>query len=239
MVIREVYDAFKELFYSWYATTYEFIFGERNKKHTLYIKIVLFTVVLFVVAGKVFFLHRWYVGYREQGAQKTLAQSLKEYYKAAQTGSPEDWGAVEALFKLGYEQHANSYIAPYFLAYQADALIYQHKLYDALPVLEQMLALLPEKSPLFFLFKIKYAQVHIDIPQYTQTGLQELTELARNDKNPHRDTALFYLGNYYWVHDQTQEAKKVWQELVDSQWQQQMSPSPWIQDVQSKLKQMS
>src|SRR5438093_4527265 len=102
-----------------------------------------------------------------------------------------------------------------------------------------MLALFSEKSSLFFLFKLKYAQVRIDIPQYKQSGLQELTELARNEKNPYRDAALFYLGNYYWVHDQMQEAKKVWQELVDSQWQQQVSPSPWIAQVQSKLKQIS
>lgn len=239
MVIREVYDAFKELFYSGYQTGYEFVFRERKQRHTIYLKVAFFTLIIGVIALKSFFLYRWYVNYREQGAQKTLAQSLKEYYKATKTGSLEDWNSVEALFKLGYEQHANSYIAPYFLAYQADALIHQHKLYDALPVLEQMLTVLPEKSSLFFLFKLKYAQVHIDIPQYKQTGLQELTELARNAHNPYRDEALFYLGNYYWVHDQTEEAKKVWQELVDSQWQQPTKPSPWIQEVQSKLKQIS
>jgi hypothetical protein len=239
MVFREVYDAFKDLFYSWYETGYELVLGERKKQQVLYIKIALFSIALLIVAAKAFFLYHWYVEYREQSAQKMLAQSLKEYYKAAKTNSVEDWDAVAALCKVGYEQHANSYIAPYFLAYQAEALIQQHKLKDALPVLEQVFLIMSEKSPLFFLFKLKYALVHLDIPQYTQTGLQELIELARNEKNPYHDTALFYLGNYYWVQDQMQEAKKVWQELIDTHWQQHMNPSPWVGLVQEKLKQIS
>ena len=57
---------------------------------------------------------------------------------------------------------------------------------------------------------------------FQQKGLQELVSLAREENNPYKDMALFYLGRYYWAKNQIDEAKKAWQELEDSSWMDQI-----------------
>ena len=62
--------------------------------------------------------------------------------------------------------------------------------------------------------------------------------LAQNKDNMFRDSAQYYLGRYYWAHNQIDDARAVWQQLVDEQRDEKMAPSPWVNQVQEQLELM-
>src|SRR5437868_10788485 len=82
---------------------------------------IVLCVVLALGAGS-FGAYKWVVASREQRAQKFFAECVEEYNRviAQQSGA---WEEVEKAFAAGYEKHGSSSIAPYFLAFQADALV--------------------------------------------------------------------------------------------------------------------
>src|SRR5207244_3366268 len=92
---------------------------------------------------------------------RVLITYIDEYYKAQQT-SGSDWAMVESLFQAGAQAHSRSYLYPYFLLFQADALLKQDKKIDALGVMEKALAAASVKDPLQPLLKLKSALIKID-----------------------------------------------------------------------------
>ena len=205
-----------------------------------YTREVFIGIALLGILGLSFLTYRWYVTYREQAAQKVFAEYMIAYNQAMQSGSEQDWARAEVLLKLGYDRHARSYIAPYFLAFQAQALIQQGKKQEALAAMNAMVAAASAKSPVFNLFKTKRALMMLDAEDESmqQQGLEELMQLGREAKNIYNDMALFYLGRYYWALDKIDEARTIWQELVDGQWHEQLAPSPWVQEAKQKLNQI-
>ena len=200
-------------------------------------------VLLIGVAGACsYFGYRWYVVSREQKAQVQLADHLQEYQRAVvsseKTGSKDELLQLESLFATDYDQHKKSAIAPLFFSFQADAQVKQGKYTQAIDTLQSAINALPEKSPLIVLFKTKRALVQLDNQDdaMQQLGLRELVQLARDKDNHFSDIALFYLGRYYWAHDKIDDAKKAWQELVDTPAYTQQFPSPWAQEAHEKLK---
>ncbi len=196
-------------------------------------------LILFCILGSIgssFFLYRVYVVYREQAAQNALAQYVQEYHQI-QDGKPADWQRMAALFQLGSEQQSNSYLAPYFLLFQAAALLRENKKQEALTVMDKLVER-SAHSPLLPLFKTKRALIKLDEPDEVmqKNGLEELERLAENKKNKFRDTAQFYLGSYYWVNNSIAQAQKIWQTLVDDQHKEKLAPSPWVDLVKKKLK---
>ncbi len=197
-----------------------------------YIRWIALACLGLVVLGGVYFGYSWYVTKREQAAQKIFSECMHEYMEAysGQTA----WVNVQELSKLGYEQHASSSMAPYFLALQADALVQENKKQEAVAVLDTMLAHMSSTSPVYGVYQLKRALLMLDTDD--ALGLEQLKKLAQNSSNKNRDAALYYLGLYHWSKDSFDQARESWQELVDLMHNQEAN-SPWAVLAQKKLQQ--
>ncbi len=233
MTLHEVRNSFSHLLravYGKYMHTTLFKYGRQI--------LMVFGSIVLVAAS--FFGYRWYRVSREESAQKQFAQYVQEY-KQMQKSETKDWDRIEMLFKLGAQQQSNTDLGPYFLAFQSQILVEKDQKGEALKIMDTMLEKVSSSSPLFTLFKTKRALMRLDMADEAvqNNGLQELTQLARDEKNAYKDMALFYLGRYYWSTSNISEAKKVWQELVDQYKHELLTPSPWAQQVQGMLQQTS
>ena len=198
------------------------------------LKVIAIIALLICSAG---FGYRWYAHSQEQRAYKVFTDCMREYEKAL--ANTAIWSDVEQAFTLGYEKHARSSLAPYFLAYKADVLLKQNKNDEAIATFDAMAPQLPSTSPVYAPYMTKRALVKMDSVDATiqKAGLEELTTLANDTRNPQRDMALYYLGLYYWSSQDVKQAQGIWQNLVALQTEQQESRSPWASLVQDKLKQ--
>lgn len=207
----------------------------RGKGTNSYIIWLSGAVLVALIATGGFWGYKKYVMHREQAAQKVFADCMHEYTMVlAGNGT---WENVEELSRVGYEDHKNSNLAPYFLALQADALLAQNKQEEAAKIFDTLLTSLPKKSPLYSLYATKRALINIDRGESAGAatmGLEQLKALADDTKNLQRDVALYYLGLYYWSENSIQEAQKAWQELIDMQ-QDQKVPSPWAARAREKM----
>jgi predicted negative regulator of RcsB-dependent stress response len=234
MALHEVTQEIRSTLYSWYNSAT----GQKTKRS--YYKYIAMGLGAAILAGGFYLAYSWYVSYRERSAQRIFAQYINEYRRAHQQDLA--WGATQDLFQLGAEQHGGSYLHPYFLVFQADALIKEGKKEEALATLDKAIAAMRNSDPVAPLFKMKHALVQIDMSdvQLQQAGLQSLISLANDESNNFRDAAQFFLGDYYWVQDDIQHAQTVWNELVESQHGADMiTISPWAQRAQQKLAQIA
>jgi len=195
-------------------------------------------LALFVMAG--FWGYRWWHRSREAAAQKALGECLYAYQEALQGKDELAWGNVAMLFNVGYEQHSSSALAPYFMMFYADSLLRKSDRAEAIAKMEEAINAAPADSPFINLFKTKLALVKVDddISAISQEGLQLLKTLADDVDNTSRDMALYYLGLYYWTQDNLNEAKMIWQQLVDAFKHEKIGASPWASLAHTKLEQI-
>ncbi len=200
---------------------------------------IAITIVLVVAGG--YFGYRSYVVSREQRAHHSFADYLQDYQMAEKANSKEEWERVSNLLGHGFVQHKGSNVAPLFLSLKSDAQVKLGELVEAINTIQRAIDALPRGSKLLSLFLIKQALMRLDVEDEAlqKVGLEQLVTIARDKDSEHKDIALFYLGRYYWVHDQIEDAKKSWQELEDSSWQEKAYPSPWVEEVKQKLKQLA
>jgi tetratricopeptide (TPR) repeat protein len=179
--------------------------------------------------------YSWYAASRERLAEKDFSSYVQQYYMALSAPEGAAWGQLASLFDVGYAQHRSSELGPYFLAFQAEALLQQNNYQQALEVLQTLLKALPESSPFYALFRVKYNLVILDQPEHPdkQAALDALREIASDKTNSAFEGALFYLGRYYFAQHDLEKAQTFWQELrataVDE------NPSPLIQEVDEYL----
>lgn len=199
---------------------------------------ILAIVIAVVLVG--FFSYRWYQVRRDAAAQYAFAYAMEEFMQMrdAKTGS---WDAVEQVFKTGYEQHGSSNIAPYFLAFQAQALVYQDKKQEALELFDKIHTLIPASSPLSNLYKVQRMLLMIDSKDQGQhdAGLQELIDLAHDTKNKFRDEALYYLGLYYAGLGDNEHARAEWNLLTQAFTAQGQTGSVYAELAQARLEQIA
>lgn len=181
--------------------------------------------------------YSYFAGQKEKEAQKSLASCIELYDQAsgsAETSIP--WSSVESACKRAYDEHSRSKLAPYFLGYQAEALIKQNKLDEALAVMGHALQSMATSSPLYNLYATKLALMEMDSAESARQaqGLKRLEELAVDAKNQQRDEALYYLGLYYWHANDVVKAKEAWQTLAEFSSSSQV-PSVWMQLVSDRL----
>ena len=181
--------------------------------------------------------YSYFAKQKEKEAQKTLASCIELYDQAigaSETSIP--WSTVETACKRAYDAHSNSNLAPYFLAYQAEALSKQNKNDEAIAIMTQMMHAMSKNSPLYYVYATKLALMQIDSADsavHTQ-GLKQLEELALDINNQQRDEALYYVGLYYWHLNDMSKVKEVWQTLAELP----TSPedvSPWMQLASERL----
>jgi tetratricopeptide (TPR) repeat protein len=194
-------------------------------------------VVAVIILG--LFGYRWYSVKREEAAYKVFADCVHEYEQAR--GGQEPWSKVELLCKAGYEQYSRSHLAPYFLAFQAEAQTRQNKYEDARVAFETAMSKLSSRSPLYTIYGTKYALLRLDSSDKTlqEAGLRDLENLANDTANTNRDLALYYLGLYYWTKDETDKARATWTTLVAMNAPGQIVLSAWAVLAQEKLQFMA
>lgn len=222
------------------SALYYAIFGDKTAQISSfkYAREATLLIGLAMLGTAGFYGYRIYRGYQEKAAQKVFGECIHEYEKALMDATL--WPNVDQVFKVGYEQHRSSALAPYFLGFRADIMLKQNKKPEALEMMNEMLAAMPAKSSLRGSYAIKRALMRMDMDDQAQAeiGLNELQDLAKATGNPERDQALYYVGLYHWSKNDLAQAKIAWKELVALQDADKDHSSPWAVLVQEKLEQI-
>lgn len=198
--------------------TYTAISSKKGMQLTLIIAVTI------VSAVSLFGIYNWYRVRMNRHAQQILAQCLEEYQRATQNMQAQLWHDVERACEQGYSQYSSTDLSPFFLALQADALLFQDKATDALVLLNKTVANMSKSSPLYYLYATKLALM---IHDYEQNDTQ-LQQLAQDSYNPYRDMAQYYLGYFAFAAGNTNQAQELWESLRQQQ-------SIWAQRAQSQL----
>ncbi len=203
-----------------------FFFEKRNQKIALLVASILLVSVLSYGA------YRWYSNYREEQAQKVLAESLELFQRAAESDSSVKWSDVSRAFEAGYALYPGSSLAAYFLAFQAESVMQEGDLERAIVLMEKSLAHMPHNSPFYYLYAVKNALMEHDSQDTAvrERGNKHLEELAYDKKNPDRDMALYYLGYFAAAAHNTERARELWTQLV-----REGSESVWANKAQTDL----
>lgn len=191
-----------------------------------------------MLIGGSFYGYRWNNERKEKNAQKMFADCMHDYAKAQKDS--KWWSHAEQLFKLGYEENSSTNLAPYFLVYQADALVHQGKQEEAVRVMDEAMKKMPRSSSVYTLYETKHALMHLDMPaeKDKQAGLTKLIALSKDDQNIFRDQALYYVGLYHWSKNDLMQAKQIWQELAAMQSSARADRSPWAAMAEQKIQQI-
>lgn len=197
-----------------------------------YIGMVACLAALFV---SVLFAHKLWVIQRERLAQYDFSALMTEYETMSREKDPQ-WSGLLEKFESNYAKHASSSLLPYYLGYKVQILLAQEKRDEALTALDTMITDMVGSS-VIALYEMERALIQLDgvDDQLNGVGLETLKTLAHDSDNKFRDSAQYYLGRYYWAHDQVEDARVVWQQLVDEQRDEKMAPSPWVNQVQEQL----
>jgi predicted Zn-dependent protease len=151
---------------------------------------------------------------RNQSALHTLTELLVDHDRAFE--SADLWQEIEFASQTGQRQYAKTSMSPYFLALQAEALLHQDKLDEALSVMEKAVQQVLQ-SPLYPMYALKYARMKIASENQAtrEEGLRELTRFAEDNKNPEQEQAQYYVGLYYHLLGQIEKAQELWRLIVD------------------------
>jgi hypothetical protein len=149
---------------------------------------------LFGLAAAGWYGYTWYKRGQERAAYKSLAETVEGYTKFVGGYNPEKLADSERAFRAGAQAHSSSGLYPFFLFFQADTLIEQDKLKEAVGLLDTALSKMSAKQPLYYEYALKRALVKIDVDDASlqKQGRDELETLMRDGANPSQDMALYY-----------------------------------------------
>ena len=172
---------------------------------------------------------------KEKSIQYDFGILIGEYENMLQDKNP-DWNSLLEKFESTYNKHSSSTLINYYLGYKVQILLQQNKTPQALAVLDTIISN-AYNSPFLPLYETERALIQLDTTDtdLQNRGLEALKTIANDKNNMYRDTAQFYLGRYYWATDRIDDAREIWQQLMDEQHDEKFAPSPWIQFVQEKL----
>src|SRR5436190_3616348 len=116
-------------------------------------------VGLGILVGVSFLGYRWYRVSRAQAAQKRLSEVIEQYTQKvaavnkqagdlnnnaeALQGNSQEWPIIANLFGDAAKEYADTTLAPFFLAYQAEVLLKEGNLAEAYQIMDQVLSQLP------------------------------------------------------------------------------------------------
>lgn len=191
-------------------------------------KYVLVGTLALALAGGGIVWYRWYSINLAQQAHKTLVETLKVFEAPIQKASPtgkrnpeqfysasEKWTQVATLCADAYNQFSNTSLAPFFLTYQAEALLQMRKHDEALVLIKQAHAQLKSQALRDFM-SVKIALIGMDCSTQAmqQEGFLELKRLAENSNHMAHEFALYSLGLYFWDNKEFAQAKNYWQQML-------------------------
>lgn len=167
----------------------------------------------------------WYGKSLNERAQKAFMESMTEFEQALTQQEGISWSDVERTLEVGSREFSGSSFGPYFKVFQADAVERQNKHEDAVALVKDAVAKMAPKNPLYDLYRTKLALMLMDSKEAAlhNEGAALLKTLAETTTNNYRDMALYYLGLYARVQDDTAAMQAYWSQLVrdfgaDSVW---------------------
>jgi|SRR5579872_695772 len=201
-------------------------------KNARHVAIVVGLIAFFVSAALLYML---WMNEQNKSAQRYFGSLVMEYNQAKQN-KDFDWQALLKKFESGYKKHSGSSLLPYYKGYGVQILLQQNKQDDAVALLDTIISD-TQASPMLSLYQIERALVALDMENADQQKKAEesLIALANDKSNQFHDTALFYLGRYYWANNNIVAAREVWQKLLAEQADEKVAPSPWAQQVKEYL----
>jgi len=233
--------ALKAVFTDWYNTIFV-----KDKKNGKYAKFIMAGLVVFAIGWGAYYAYNYFIFRRESAAQKIFNECLREFENVEKGDG--SWYDVQVAFQMGYKQHASSKLAPYFLAYKAEALNNDGKKKEAIETLGQALEKMNKSAGMFSMYKTKLALMKLDMkddPVLQKEGLQELEAIAcvgtadkACEESSGNHSALYYLGLYHWEKNDIQMAKNIWQKLVAMQVDKEGMASGYIASAREKLSQI-
>lgn len=205
-----------------------------------------------ILVGAAFLGYRWYYMGRSQAAQKRLSEIITAYTQEVEKNHKENketaqantqnLSAIADLFAKGASEYADTSLAPFFLAYQAEVLLKEGNLESALGVMSQALTSMSPASELYPVYELKKVLMALDWAQLNNTQThdaeQKLLAMAHDTTNKQRDMALFYAGRFYWSKGDVIRARELLQELISLSYVDKSVESPWTSKAESLIKQM-
>jgi len=208
------------------------------------------TVLAVGLAGS-YYGYKMYIRNRESKAYEAFMEVVHAYKKAEDSSfrsvmpnqtAPENleivWKDVEFLIDAGYAANSNSYLAPFMLAYKASVMLEQGKSVDeAYEIMKQALAKASKSSELYDLLQLKAAKMACDCSDAVvqAQGLQNLKQIATDEKSVAQTEALYTLGIYYMMHNDVEAAKNYFLKIVDEKQQDLFTSSLWVNEAKEKL----
>lgn len=213
-------------------TTMFRMISESARRNGRYIGMVACLAVLFM---GMLFAHKLWMIQTERAAQYDFSSLITEYEAMSREKDPQ-WSMLLEKFETNYAKHSRSSLLPYYLGYKVQILLAQDKKNEALATLDTMISNMVG-APTLALYEMERALIQLDDAdeQRNSVGLESLKALAHDTDNMFRDSAQYYLGRYYWAHNNIDDARAVWQQLVDEQRDEKIAPSPWVNQVQEQL----
>lgn len=194
---------------------------------------LLFVALAFLGLGVLGY--RYYRSRVEQAAYKELAEAIDEYSRMTTFAADDSKLAeTERAFAAGAEEHRSSVLYPFFIAFQADALIRQGNLTEGAQLLDKAIDAMDAQHSLYHLYALKAALVKIDTKDAAleKRGRDQLNLLASNVANPLQDMALYYKALDADTRGEQDLARSTYKEIIAHD----KKDSYWYQLADMKLK---
>jgi|GEM_PF-1833109 len=195
------------------------------------LQIGLVVAVVGIVAGGSFYGYRWWREQREEKAQLAFADSFEAYGQALglqfkKDAKSEDkkelWEQVDIDFKHSLEQNSHSSLAPFFKAFQAQAVAYQGNRDEALLLMREAVKKFSNKNPYRGLYEVSLSLMLLDgDDKDIAEGLKVLDGIGSDKEALAQDMALYYSGLYFNSIGESAKAVEYWQKQVSPE---QVSP---------------
>ena len=206
-----------------------------SKQRFKYLKYAMTGLAIVLGTGICYGGYHLYRVYQEKIAQKHLFNDMQHYYQ--KDGGPT-LSSLEQTFQDGATYYHNTSLGAYFRTFYAETLLRQNKQEQGLTVLSNAIESMPLNDPLKPLFLLKKYRVMIDSSdaQVRDKGLEGLVHSSNDEANICADAASYFLGDYYWAHNDHAEAQKIWQDMIDKYSFEKVMQSPWVSRAQARLK---
>lgn len=196
-----------------------------------------------VLLSSCFLGYRAYSLHRSQAAQRRFSTDMKQYISAVQEQpGHQNWQMIAGIFEEGAHEYENTSLAPFFLAYQAQALLKDNKLAEASKAMDRAVSLMSQDNPFYYTYSLTSILMGLDAAEAqnrpTDDLEKKLIDVAHTKNNKQRDEALFYLGRYYWYKNNMPQARATLEELISLQSTDKNAVSPWVNQAEMLIKQI-
>jgi hypothetical protein len=181
-----------------------------------------------------YFAYQWYAVHKQRNAQQIFAKAQDEYQAIISTDDISmAQSGIERL--IAFESQVAGLKTSFDIAQLRVNALLKHDMHnEAVTVMKEVVNNM-SSSPLYDSARVKLALMLLDTTDNKNDGVKLLSDIGYDQQSANNDSALYYLGQYYWINGKLGKASNTWQHLVDQYKDEHISPSPWVNIVQEKL----